>query len=631
MNAPPAPHPDAEQRSRSPTSDPPGLASRDFTAVDEFDDYTAARATFGSLAELVRLLRPYWRGFGWLAPLVLLLGLIASLAEGAGVGVIFVLLTTLLRGGGGSGGSAAAGIGGGDLIDGGPLDRVLGHLASITGGSIPLLIALVILFALVRMASVMAHNVATTLVEARILHSVRRALFRSYLEMPFEALKNRSYGDMLGILNQHSWRVAEATDALANMMLSGTIALILGAILFFLSPAILLVALAATLSLPFALRSIERSAEQAGVASAAAARQVSARAMHMLQAMRTVRAFGRTRAQAAAFDRDSAELARASIRIDLLASIADPANQLAYLAMLGLIAAAAIHQHMPLELVLAAVALLYRIQPHASTLENERLRIAGMLGPIRAVDELVRLAGKDAPAGLPLPIGAGVIQFEAVDFAYPGQPHPTLRQASFTIAPGEWTLIQGVSGAGKSTIVNLLLRFFTPARGRIVVDGVPLDRIDIDAWRSRIAVSGQDVELIEGTIADNIALGRPDASPQEIARVVDQVGLAAIVATLEFGLETRIGERGLNLSGGQRQRVGIARALLVEPDLLILDEATSALDAASDALIFAAVERAMAGKTVVLVGHRLTPDLPIASIVVLDPVATPNAAQARAA
>jgi subfamily B ATP-binding cassette protein MsbA len=352
--------------------------------------------------------------------------------------------------------------------------------------------------------------------------------------------------------------------------------------------------------------------------------------MHMLQAMRTVRAFGRTHAQAAAFDRDSAELARASIRIDLLASVADPANQFAYLVMLGLIAAAAIHQHMPLELVLAAVALLYRIQPHASTLEQERLRIAGMLGPIRAVDELVRLSGRDVAPGLPLARLTGAIRFDAVDFAYPDQPTATLRQASFTIAPGEWTLIEGVSGAGKSTIVNLLLRFFAAGGGRILIDDTPLDAIDIDAWRSRIAVSGQDVELIDGTIADNIALGRPDASPDQITRAVDQVGLGPIISALALGLETRIGERGLNLSGGQRQRVGIARALLVEPDLLILDEATSALDAASDAAIFAAVAQAMAGKTVVLVGHRLTPDLPIASIVTLDPIATPNAVQTRA-
>jgi subfamily B ATP-binding cassette protein MsbA len=299
--------------------------------------------------------------------------------------------------------------------------------------------------------------------------------------------------------------------------------------------------------------------------------------------------------------------------------------------MLGLIATAAIHEHMALELVLAAVALLYRIQPHASTLENERLRVAGMLGPIRAVDELVRLAGTaNMAAGLPFAGLRGPIRFDAVDFAYPGQPHPTLRQASFTVAPGEWTLIQGVSGAGKSTIVNLLLRFFEPGGGQIMVEDVALGRIDIDAWRSRIAVSGQDVELIDGTIADNIALGRPEATPEEIAHVVGQVGLDAIVATLEMGLETRIGERGLNLSGGQRQRVGIARALLVQPDLLILDEATSALDAASDAAIFAAVVRAMAGRTVVLVGHRLTPDLPITSIVTLDPVATPNARQHRA-
>jgi ABC-type multidrug transport system fused ATPase/permease subunit len=611
------PHP-RTQEGQQPA--PPGTA-----LPDQFDEFAAPRPTFGGLAELVRLLRPYWTGFRWLAPLILLLGLVASIAEGAGIGMIFVLLSSLLRPG------SSIGVPGGELIDGGLLDRVGAQVLAITGGSAAILAGLVLLLMLVRMGSVLAHNVATTIVEASILHRVRRALFRSFLHMPFEALKNRSYGDMLNILNQHSWRIAEATDALANMVLSGTIVLILSAILFAISPIIFLVALAGTALLPVALRSIEHATEQAGVTSAAAARKVSARAMHMLQAMRTVRAFARTRAQGEAFDWESADLRRASIRIDLLASIAEPASQLAYLAMLGLIAVVALRQEMPLERVLAAVALLYRIQPHVSTLEHERLRLAGMLGPIRAVDEVARLAPPAETAGRPFPGLTEPIRFDNVDFAYPGQPHPALRQASFTIRPGEWTLIEGVSGAGKSTIVGLLLRFFAPRSGRISVGDVPLDAIDLDGWRGRIAVSGQDVELIDGTLADNIALGRPDASPAEIEHVVRQVGLGPIVAGLEHKLATRIGERGLNLSGGQRQRVGIARALLLEPELLILDEATSALDAASDALIFAEIALVMAGRTVVLVGHRLTPDLPIASVVALDPVATPNARQHPAA
>ena len=588
-------------------------------SATEAEAETPRRATLGTLGELIRLLRPYWQGFRWLAPLILTLGLVASVAEGAGIGVILVLLSSLFR----DRGDAA-------LLGSGTLDRLFGQVLAVAGGGAGMLAGLALALVLIRLASVLAHDVATTVVETRILHSVRRALFRSFLHMPFGAMKNRSYGDMLGILSQHSWRISEATDALAHMVLSGTMVAILGTILLLLSPAILLVALAGTILLPLALRPIERAAERAGEDSARAARAVAARAMHVLQAMRTVRACGRSAAQGAAFDRDSAELARTAMRGDLLASIADPANQLSYLLMLGVIAGVAVRAHMPLELLIGAVALLYRIQPYVSAFERERLRLATMLGAVRAVDELVRLAPPhDAPRGLPFAGFAGGIRFEEVDFAYPGQARPALRRASFTIAPGQWTLIEGPSGAGKSTIVNLLLRFFAPAAGRISVGGTPLAAIDVDAWRSRIAVCGQDVQLIDGTLADNIALGRPDAGASEIGRVVRMVGLDPIVAELDHGLASRIGERGLNLSGGQRQRIGIARALLVEPELLIMDEATSAIDVESDARIFAAVAEAMAGRTVIVVGHRLTPDLPIASIVSLGAPATPDAKRAR--
>lgn len=572
----------------------------------EFGEEQGAGIGVGGLAEIVRLLRPYWHGLRWMVPLIIGFGLVASLAESAGIGVVLVLLSAMLRGNADT-----------NLLDEEIPDRIINAILHWTGGGVGVLSGLAVAFVLIRIVSVVANDAATTLLEARIGHEVRVALFRSMLHMPFEASKNRSYGDMLTILNQHSWWVAEATDAVSHMAMTGSVALFMGVVLTLFSYKIALVALVGTIASSLMLQLLQRPARSAGEQSSASARALSARAAHVLQSMRTVRAFSRVRSQGEAFQAESNQMRWASIRSDLLASVVDASNQLVYIVMLAAIVFVAVLEKLDFTTILAAVALLYRIQPYATQFEGHRLRLAGMLAPLRAVDELVRLAPPaDADRGTaPFTALASGIDFQNVSFAYPGQPRPALDQVSFMIPARGWTVIDGASGAGKSTIVNLLLRFYAPRSGRIVVDGVPLDQLDIDAWRSRISVSGQDVELIEGTLADNILLGRPEASAADIARVIDIVGLAPIVAGLENGLDTRIGERGLSLSGGQRQRVGLARALLVDPDILILDEATSALDIGSDETILAGIRAFMEGRTVILIGHRLDPNLPVTTVV----------------
>lgn len=443
---------------------------------EEFGEDEGARLSVGGLAEIIRLLRPYWHGLRWMWPLIVGLGLVASLAESAGIGVILVLLSAMLRGNADTG-----------LLEGEIPDRVINIILQWTGGGIGVLASLAVVFVLIRIISIVANDWATTLLQARIGHEVRIALFRSMLHMPFEASKNRSYGDMLTILNQHSWLVAEATDAVSHMAMTGSVALFMGVVLFLFSPQIALVALVGTVASSLMLQLLQRPAKAAGEQSSAAARLLSARAAHVLQSMRTVRAFSRVRSQAEAFQAESSRMRRASIQSDLLGSVVDAANQLVYIAMLAAIALVAVFEKLEFTTILAAVALLYRIQPYATQFEGHRLRLAGMLAPLRAVDELVRLAPPpDADQGTaPFDRLESGIRFDDVSFAYPGQPQPALNGVSFTIPAGGWTIIEGASGAGKSTIVNLLLRFYAPRSGRISVDGVPLDQLDIDAWPRR--------------------------------------------------------------------------------------------------------------------------------------------------
>ncbi len=199
----------------------------------------------------------------------------------------------------------------------------------------------------------------------------------------------------------------------------------------------------------------------------------------------------------------------------------------------------------------------------------------------------------------------GSVVFESVSFRH-GARSQGLESVSFVANPGETVALVGPSGAGKTTLVRLALRMIDPQAGRILLDGVDLTRVKISALRRMVALVPQDVALFNDSLLANIAFARPEATPLEIAAAADAAELTEFIAGLPEGMETRVGERGLKLSGGERQRVGIARALLAGPRVLILDEATSALDSRTEAAIQDTLKRARAGRTTLVVAHRLS-------------------------
>jgi len=222
------------------------------------------------------------------------------------------------------------------------------------------------------------------------------------------------------------------------------------------------------------------------------------------------------------------------------------------------------------------------------------------------------------PAPLPSP-ARGAVQFKDVVFHYPTRPDAAaLNGFSLGIQPGEAVALVGPSGAGKSTVFQLLLRFFAPQSGTIEFDGVDLASLDPTELRKHIAVVAQDSVVFSGTIADNIRYGRPEASDEDVRSAAEAAAAAEFIVQMPSGYETAVGERGVTLSGGQRQRLAIARAILRDAPLLLLDEATSALDSENERLVQQGLSNLMAGRTTIVIAHRLATIQRLKRIVVMD-------------
>jgi len=223
----------------------------------------------------------------------------------------------------------------------------------------------------------------------------------------------------------------------------------------------------------------------------------------------------------------------------------------------------------------------------------------------------------ESPAAVDLPPGKGAIVFEGVSFSY-DQRQKAVADINFEVAPGQMLALVGPSGAGKTTLIRLLLRYYDPQEGQIAVDGLDLREVTLRSLRGQMGVVFQDPFLFDGNLRENIAFGRPEATQDEILAAAQAADLTEFIDDLPDGYNTLVGERGVKLSGGQRSRLAIARAMLRNPRILILDEATAAVDTESERRIQQALDRLIIGRTCVVIAHRLSTVVRADQIIVLQ-------------
>ncbi len=343
-----------------------------------------------------------------------------------------------------------------------------------------------------------------------------------------------------------------------------------------------------------------------------------------LSSIRVVKAFCRSDHEEARFDRENQAYLDRAMDVAVLQARYQPVlGQLPTLGTIFILAFGGyqvIHHHLSLGMFVAFNSyVLMLLGP---------LRILGMLITMGAqaaasaerVFEILDSGGQVQPPAHPvvLPRLRGEIRFEGVHARYRTSEHWVLRGIDLTVAPGECLAIVGVVGAGKSTLVQLVPRFYDPEAGRVLVDGRDVRTVDLESLRRQVGFVLQDPFLFSASIEENIRYGRPDAGRGAVAAAARAAHIADFIESLPDGYATLVGERGLGLSGGQKQRVAIARALLTDPRILVLDDATSSVDAENEHLIWDALRRLMVGRTSLVIAHRLASVMAADRIIVLE-------------
>ncbi len=268
----------------------------------------------------------------------------------------------------------------------------------------------------------------------------------------------------------------------------------------------------------------------------------------------------------------------------------------------------AIHGGLTLGTIVAFVAYFGRLYSPASALAGVQVQIVSALAVFERIFDYLDMPienAQESAQAIELPRLRGEIEFRNVSFSYDGE-RPTLRDVSFHVAPGQVAALVGPSGAGKTTITNLIPRFYLPQSGAVLIDGIDARDATLASLRRDIGIVTQENYLFHDTIAANLRYGKLDATDAELATAAHAANIDTLIASLPKGYATMVGERGHKLSGGERQRLAIARVLLKDPRILILDEATSSLDSHNEALIQAALEEVMRGRTSLVIAHRLS-------------------------
>jgi ABC-type multidrug transport system fused ATPase/permease subunit len=494
-------------------------------------------------------------------------------------------------------------------------------------GTLDLVVALFVLSALVVWATGFAQTYLVNWVGQRALADLRTQIFRHLQEMPVSFYERRPAGVLIS-------RMTNDVDAL-NSLVTDTVITLFQATLTLLGSVVILllfdVELALLTFLIFPVMAVASLAFR--IASADAYRRtretigaITADLQETLSGIRVVRAFAQEPRHLRRFDELNEANRRANVvTVNLNAAYFPGVELVSALATVGILVVGGlkvIDGDMAVGVLVGFLAALNGFFDPIGQLSQVYTTYQSGMAALDKIFELLdeRPELTDAPGAVELPRLRGEIEFDDVSFAYRSgdEVKLALDGVSLRVPPGQTVALVGATGAGKSTFAKLVARFYDPTDGRVLVDGHDLRDVRSESLRSQMGIVPQEAFLFSGTVGENIAFGKPAATPAEVEAAARAVGAWSFVERLPDGLDTQIGERGVQLSAGQRQLVAFARALVADPRILVLDEATSNVDLHTEGRIEQGLRRLLAGRTAIVIAHRLSTIRQAGEIVVLD-------------
>lgn len=487
-----------------------------------------------------------------------------------------------------------------------------------------LLIGLAVLTQLLTAGLSFANSVTTAHLQANIETSLIGRVFRQFTEMSYAQFSRYKLGDLISYVEQV--RQVGLFVHNANLLISTSLSvLVYIVLLLWLSWPLTLMAVVVLGSVSFVLKNIVLRVRQMSRREVTASVRVNEHINEYLQGMRLVRTFAQEEAVTKKVEQHLHESRSAKRQGLIWSGLVSPLFESVLIIAIALFLLASylavdLIGTQPLAQTAVFLVILYRLMPRISGFNNGLARATQHSAALQRIGEILRRDDKEYLSSGTLAFTGlqdGIV-FENVTLHYDANERQVLQNLSLTIPRGRMVALVGESGAGKSSIISLLLRLYDPNSGRILVNGTDLRQFQLSSWQYHIGLVDQDPFLFNASVLDNIRFGHPDATREEVIQAAKVANAHGFIEELDAGYDTTIGDRGLRLSGGQRQRISIARAILRNPDLLIFDEATSDLDSQSEQLIQEAIQNLRKDRTVVVIAHRLSTVTMADSIIVLQ-------------
>lgn len=463
----------------------------------------------------------------------------------------------------------------------------------------------------IRGVSTFTSSYMMTWVSSRVLNELRRRMFERMLDLPIGFYATHTVGKVINSMMFEVQQIIEMiTKVFTSIVRSSLTVLGLLAWLLYLNWVLTIVTLVLLPLIAIVVRATGRRLKKLNQDALGVNAELTQVIEETTRAQQVIKIFGGQQYEHARFDERSENLRRYTMRMTSTFSATVPITQLMTACAVAVVIVMALIQSSHGQITVGGfvsfiTAMLMLLTPLKQLAEVNGPLQRGMAAAesvFNLIDKPTERTGGQTLHGR----SDGRIEFADVSFFYPGASQPALQHVNLTMQPGETVAFVGMSGGGKSTLVNLVPGFYSVSEGRILLDGRSIEEISLQSLRTQIAMVSQSVVLFDDTLAANVAYG--DAAPdrKRIEHAVDAAYLNDVVAALPDGLETRIGDNGSRLSGGQRQRLAIARAIYKDAPILILDEATSALDTESERAVQAALDRLMEGRTTLVIAHRLS-------------------------